>query len=166
MKSVGKYADIFSDPTFKYLLGEEGKQSMISLLRTFLEIPDIEDIKYLPTEDIGMGKDDKRIHFDLACRTTGGQNFIVEAQVAPQRFLNYRSMLYVSTMIRRAVRESQAEAKKKNTIWNYSFSPVYLLCLFKDTDGIAHDTSDCLHTYRMRDIKTGEDLDTDVSITL
>ena len=47
MKNSSKYADVFCDPTFKYLFGENGKNSLISLLSTFLEIPDIEDITFL-----------------------------------------------------------------------------------------------------------------------
>lgn len=153
------------DPSFKYIFGEDGKESMISLLKTFLEIPDIEDITYLQTEDVGLGKADKRIHFDIACRASDGKRFIVEAQVVDQRFFNQRAMLYVSTMVRNAVREANEQAKKENKVWDYSFSPVYLLSLFKGTDGLNHSKPGCIHTYTMKDVKSGDDMSAGISIT-
>ena len=166
MKGLLRYADIFNDHTFKYLLGEDGKQSMISLLRTFLNLPDIEDITYLPTENVGVGEDDIQSHYDIACMTTAGERFIVEAQVAEQRYFGDRSMLYVSEMVHRAAKAARDKWKETHEKgWNYKFSPIYLLTLFKGRDGQKHTTGDCIHTYRMLDVKTKEDLGADVTVT-
>ena len=165
MENFNKYADVFCDPTFKYLFGEAGKRSLISLLSTFLGIPDIEEITYLPTEKIGLGKGDKRTHYDIACKTSDGRRFIVEAQVAEQEYFNYRAILYLSRMVGSAVRDADEKAKGKGEVWNYEFSPIYLLTLFKGTDELSHSSSDCIHTYRMKDVCTGDDMNAEVSIT-
>ena len=170
-----RYAGILADSTFKHLLGIEGKRSMISLLKTFLPIGDIEDIEYIPTEDVGTGAHDKTIRYDLACRTSDGKYAIVEAQVQDQPYFNHRAMFYASRMINYSVinindRLKKINAKRKSEgkqqiIWNYLFSPVFLLSIFKGTDMAEHSDDGCVHTYRMMDVKTGDLLGPDVSIT-
>ena len=148
---------------------------MISLLKTFLPIGDIEDIEDIPTEDVGTGAHDKTIRYDLACRTSDGKYAIVEAQVQDQPYFNHRAMFYASRMINYSVinindRLKMINAKRKSEgkqqiIWNYLFSPVFLLSIFKGTDMAEHSDDGCVHTYRMMDVKTGDLLGPDVSIT-
>jgi len=166
METPQRYADIFHDSTFKYILGEDGKESMISLLRTFLNIPDIADIEYIKTENVGVGQDDINTHYDIACMTSSGERFIVEAQVAEQRYFGDRSLLYVSEMVHSAASASRKKWKETHGRGrNYRFSPIYLLSLFKGRDGLDHASDDCIHTYRMLDVKTKEDLGSDVTVT-
>ena len=171
----GRYADVLVDTAFKYVLGQNEKKPLISLLKTFLDLDNIEDIDYIPTEDVGTGPEDKVIRYDITCKTSDNRRIIVEAQIVEQQYFNYRAMLYVSAMVKQSALEAQKkldaenekrqEEGKSKIVWNYAFSPVYLLVIFKKSDRAEHSTKDCVHTYRMRDVKNGDLLGPDVSIT-
>ena len=76
-----RYIDPLSDWGFKRLFGTEVNKDF---LRAFLQdlFPDkeISDITYMKPENQGLTRSDRQAVFDVACRTVGGERFIVEMQ--------------------------------------------------------------------------------------
>ena len=128
-KLVG-YASLTNDYMFKRVFGsEECKDILIAFLNDILGGPEIVDIDILNSENLGHSQDDRKAVFDIFCRSSDSEEFIVEMQCAPQEYFRDRALFYTSFPIARQA----ALAKKRyldehgNSIgfkWNYKLKPV------------------------------------------
>jgi predicted transposase/invertase (TIGR01784 family) len=80
----------------------------------------ITDVEYLPNEILGEWDTDRKAVFDLYCRNSEGEYFIVEMQKAQQVNIAERSMFYTACSIR-----NQAPKGK----WDYKLKAVYLVAV-------------------------------------
>ena len=95
-----KVMDPLSDYGFKRLLASErNKDILMHLLNVFIseDTGIITDISYLPTEMLGIRKEDKFVRYDLYCKNQDGKRFIVEMQNGKQA--NYADRLRVYTSL-------------------------------------------------------------------
>ena len=95
-----KVMDPLSDYGFKRLLASErNKDILMHLLNVFIsdDTGIITDIIYLPTEMLGIRKEDKYVRYDLYCKNQDGRHFIVEMQNGKQS--NYADRLRVYTSL-------------------------------------------------------------------
>ena len=75
--------DPLSDFGFKRLMAtERNKDILIGFLNTFIsnDAGIIVDVTFLPTSQIGVTPDEKRVRFDLYCKTAGNDHIIIEMQ--------------------------------------------------------------------------------------
>ena len=97
-----RYIDPKIDWSFKRLFGSEvNKDILIEFLKVIFPEFDIEDITYLPSEQLGIMEKDRRAVFDVICRASDGKEFLVEVQRGAQehffeRALYYTCLLYTS----------------------------------------------------------------------
>ncbi len=88
-----------SDFGFKRLLASErNKDILIHLLYAFIseDTGIITDVSYLPTELLGIKKEDKYVRFDLYCKNQDNDRFIVEMQNGKQQHYADRLRVYTS----------------------------------------------------------------------
>ena len=87
-KIKARYIDPMVDWSFKRLFGSEvNKDILIEFLKVIFPEHEIEDITYIPAEQLGIMEDDRKAVFDVICRTKNGEEFIVEMQCATQNTL-------------------------------------------------------------------------------
>jgi hypothetical protein len=94
-----RYAPLFIDFIFKRVLAEDTKASkalLISLIESFLGEflqAKIEDLTQLPTERRNRTMKQRAAVFDLHCKDSNGNRFIVEMQINKQDFFIGRAGL-------------------------------------------------------------------------
>jgi predicted transposase/invertase (TIGR01784 family) len=127
-----KYLNPFTDFGFKKLFGEEpNKDLLISFLNTLLpQRHQIQDLEYTRNEHLGPSEVDRKAIFDLHCKNSAGEYFIVELQKAKQRFFKDRSVYYSTFPI---------QAQAEQGVWDYRLQAVYTIgildFLFDEQDG-------------------------------
>jgi predicted transposase/invertase (TIGR01784 family) len=100
-----RYAPLFIDFIFKRVLAEDTKASkalLISLIESFLGEflqAKIEDVTQLPTERRNRTMKQRAAVFDLHCKDSNGNRFIVEMQINKQDFFIGRALFYISLEI-------------------------------------------------------------------
>ena len=146
---IGRYARIIMDDWFKRTFGTEpNKGLLIMLLKELIPEHDIKDLTYVQQEHINPFPGKKDALIDVECVDTDGTRFIVEMQVARQRFFYERSLFY-STFGRR-------ETVEKSSSMDYGFPPVYFVGFM---DFSLHEGSDrVLYRYSLREKETGEEM--------
>ena len=95
-----KVMNPLSDFGFKRLLASErNKDILMHLLNAFIseDTGIITDISNLPTEVLGIRKEDRFVRYDLYCKNQDGKRFIVEMQNGKQS--NYADRLRVYTSL-------------------------------------------------------------------
>ena len=150
-----RYIDPMVDWSFKRLFGSEvNKDILIEFLKVIFPEHEIEDITYIPAEQLGIMEDDRKAVFDVICRTKEGKDFLVEMQYAPQEHFFERALYYTSFPImkqgKKAQRDEETSIKKE---WNYELDGVYFLGVlnfkYEDDDLIEH-------RYLLREATTGK----------
>ena len=150
-----RYIDPMVDWSFKRLFGSEvNKDILIEFLKVIFPEHEIEDITYIPAEQLGIMEDDRKAVFDVICRTKKGEEFIVEMQCATQKHFFERALYYTSFPImkqgKKAQRDEETGIKKE---WNYELDGVYFLGVlnfrYEDDDLIEH-------RYLLREATTGK----------
>ena len=150
-----RYIDPMVDWSFKRLFGSEvNKDILIEFLKVIFPEHEIEDITYIPAEQLGIMEDDRKAVFDVICRTKNGEEFIVEMQCATQKHFFERALYYTSFPImkqgKKAQRDEETGIKKE---WNYELDGVYFLGVlnfrYEDDDLIEH-------RYLLREATTGK----------
>ena len=150
-----RYIDPMVDWSFKRLFGSEvNKDILIEFLKVIFPEHEIEDITYIPAEQLGIMEDDRKAVFDVICRTKDGKEFIVEMQCATQKHFFERALYYTSFPImkqgKKAQRDEETGIKKE---WNYELDGVYFLGVlnfrYEDDDLIEH-------RYLLREATTGK----------
>ncbi len=150
-----RYIDPMVDWSFKRLFGSEvNKDILIEFLKVIFPEHEIEDITYIPAEQLGIMEDDRKAVFDVICRTKEGKGFLVEMQYAPQEHFFERALYYTSFPIMKQGKKAQRdeEAGIRNE-WNYELDGVYFLGVlnfrYEDDDLIEH-------RYLLREATTGK----------
>jgi predicted transposase/invertase (TIGR01784 family) len=118
-----KVMDPLSDYGFKRLLAtERNKDILMHLLNVFIsdDTGIITDISYLPTEMLGIRKEDKYVRYDLYCKNQDGKRFIVEMQNGKQE--NYVDRLRVYTSLATVQNWDKKDKYYKHVPKIYSFN--------------------------------------------
>ena len=146
---IGRYARIIMDDWFKRTFGTEpNKGLLIMLLKELIPEHDIKDLTYVQQEHINPFPGKKDALIDVECVDTDGTRFIVEMQVARQRFFYERSLFYSTFGIQQQV--------EKSSSMDYGFPPVYFVGFM---DFSLHEGSDrVLYRYSLRENQTGEEM--------
>ena len=146
---IGRYARIIMDDWFKRTFGTEpNKGLLIMLLKELIPEHDIKDLTYVQQEHINPFPGKKDALIDVECVDIDGTRFIVEMQVARQRFFYERSLFYSTFGIQQQV--------EKSSSMDYGFPPVYFVGFM---DFSLHEGSDrVLYRYSLRENETGEEM--------
>ncbi|MBQ7489019.1 MAG: Rpn family recombination-promoting nuclease/putative transposase [Bacteroidales bacterium] len=111
--------NLLTDFGFKRFFGtEQYKKNLIHFLNTFLGqyIGPVKDIRYLPTEQLGLRESEKRLVFDVFCERNEDEKIIVEMQKADQEFLKNRIVAYSSRIISSALESGDLEYRYPKVI--------------------------------------------------
>jgi predicted transposase/invertase (TIGR01784 family) len=125
-----KVIDPLSDFGFKRLLASErNKDILIHLLNAFIshDTGIITDITYLPTELLGIRKEDKYVRFDLFCENQDGDRFIVEMQNGRQRHYADRLRVYTSFATIQNLEPGDDEYEHVPRVYSFNIMSVNLL---------------------------------------
>ena len=150
-----RYIDPMVDWSFKRLFGSEvNKDILIEFLKVIFPEHEIEDITYIPAEQLGIMEDDRKAVFDVICRTNDGKEFIVEMQCATQKHFFERALYYTSFPIMKQGKKAQRDVESGiRNEWNYELDGVYFLGVlnfrYEDDDLIEH-------RYMLREATTGK----------
>ena len=111
--------NLLTDFGFKRFFGtEQYKKNLIHFLNAFLGqyIGPVKDIRYLPTEQLGLRESEKRLVFDVFCERDEDEKIIVEMQKADQEFLRSRIVAYSSRIISSALESGDLEYRYPKVI--------------------------------------------------
>ena len=122
-----RYIDPMIDWSFKRLFGSEvNKDILIEFLKVIFPEFDIEDITYLPSEQLGIMEKDRRAVFDVICRASDGKEFLVEVQRGAQEHFFERALYYTSFPIlkqgKKAMEKEEGDPKRP---WNFRLDGVF-----------------------------------------
>lgn len=137
-----RFLNPFTDFGFKKLFGEEpNKDLLMSFLNTLLpQKHQISDLQYTKNEHLGQTQIDRKAIFDLHCKNSQGEYFIVELQKAKQKYFKDRSVYYATFPI-------QAQAEQGE--WDFKLQAVYTVGIldfvFDDNDG-----NEVIHTVQLK----------------
>ena len=150
-----RYIDPMVDWSFKRLFGTEvNKDILIEFLKVIFPEFDIEDITYLPTEQLGIMEKDRRAVFDVICRASDGKEFLVEVQRGAQEHFFERALFYTSFPIlkqgKKALAKEESDTKKP---WNFQLDGVFFLGIL---DYTHLEDNRIEHRYWLREGTTGE----------
>ena len=126
-----KVMDPLSDYGFKRLLASErNKDILMHLLNVFIseDTGIITDISYLPTEVLGIRKEDRFVRYDLYCTNQDGKRFIVEMQNGKQS--NYADRLRVYTSLATVHNWDKKDKKYERVPKIYSFNIISIFPFF------------------------------------
>ncbi|MBQ7488981.1 MAG: Rpn family recombination-promoting nuclease/putative transposase, partial [Bacteroidales bacterium] len=118
-KEKSKNINLLTDFGFKRFFGtEQYKKNLIHFLNAFLGqyIGPVKDIRYLPTEQLGLRESEKRLVFDVFCERNEDEKIIVEMQKADQEFLKSRIVAYSSRIISSALESGDLEYRYPKVI--------------------------------------------------
>ena len=116
----GRYMNLLVDFAFKKVFGEN-KTLLIDFLNAVIQKEErIEDIEYLQPEQMTKWHEDRRAVFDIYCRSTQGERFIIELQIAQQQHFLERLLFYLTFPI-------QSEIKKG--FKSFAMSPLYCVAI-------------------------------------
>ena len=136
-KGISKYLNPLTDYGFKRIFGNESyKDVLIDFLNELIsEQGNVVDVTYLNPEQLGNEENDRKVIFDIYCKTDCGKHFIVEMQKVWQVNFKGRSIYYSTFPI-------QAQAVKG--IWDFKLNAVFTIAimdfmLFDDDEHYHHD---------------------------
>ena len=144
-----RYINPITDFGFKRLFGtESNKDLLIDFLNAIIGLKKkecIRDVTFLPPEQLGTTKDDRKAVLDIYCKTEQGDHVIVEMQSEPVQFFKDRSVFYSAFPIR-----DQAIKGKK---WNFELKAVYAVGLLNFCFSDGKDDKTYLHRVKLMDIE-------------
>ena len=151
-----EYLDLTCDWACKYLF-QNHPSLLVTLLNDILR-EDIKTVEFQNTELADIAPLDKRILFDLLCRTSDGRSFLVEMQRASRADQRDRLFYYGSRLVCRQVRPG---GKK------YALAPVKVICIMNYEDRHPGSSDDkILYQYRTLEVETGEPFGDQISFYL
>ena len=140
-----EYLDLTCDWAFKYLF-QNHPDLLVRLLNDILQ-EDITSVEFRNTELTEMSSQDKRILFDLLCRTPGG-TILVEMQRASRLDQRDRLLFYGSRLVTRQVKRGDEK---------YVLAPVKVICIMNyEDDHPDSPVEKILYHYRLREVETAE----------
>lgn len=162
-----KYAELLCDFMFKRLFGSEAnKDVLIGFLNMILEDHEIVDVSFIPTEHLGLTKEDRKAVFDISCRCKTGETLIIEVQKGYQEHFRKRAVFYTSYPINEQgrmakedfIREHQCKDDGEEFRWDFNLKPVTVVPILNfKFDHTAGWPEDRFHSsYRLREDCTGE----------
>ena len=144
--AVSEYLDLTCDWAFKYVF-QSHPNLLILLLNDILQ-ESITSVEFQNTERLGLEPIDKKIVFDLLCKTSDGSTFLCEMQKTTRSDQRDRLFYYGS----RLVAEQMKVGDKK-----YVLSPVKVVCIMNYEDSHSNSPDDkILYQYHTLEIETGE----------
>jgi predicted transposase/invertase (TIGR01784 family) len=97
------------------------KELLLVFLNGVMQWEPISEIQYLPLEQLGDRKEERKAVFDIYCITEKGEYIIIEMQVVKQTFFFDRALFYTNFSIRKQA--------PKGKDWKYELKAVYLLAI-------------------------------------
>ena len=166
-KSGQKYAELLCDFMFKRLFGSESnKDVLIDFLNMILQDHEIVDVDFIPTEHLGLTKEDRKAVFDISCTCQNGETLIIEVQKGYQEYFRKRAVFYTSYPIneqgRRAkekfIKNHQCKDDGESFRWDFNLKPVTVVAILNfKFDHAGSWPEDQYHSsYRLREDSTGE----------
>ncbi|MCL1934364.1 MAG: Rpn family recombination-promoting nuclease/putative transposase [Candidatus Azobacteroides sp.] len=140
-----KYLNPLTDFGFHKVFGT--KDLLIDFLNQIIKNGGlITDIQYLPSEQWGNVKSERKAIFDIFCTNENGEYFIVEMQKEKQPFFRDRSLYYASLPI-------QKQAPRG--IWDFRLKAVYMVgildfVLFDESEEDKEQVIECVQLVRER----------------
>ena len=125
-----KVIDPLSDFGFKRLLASErNKDILIHLLNAFIshDTGVITDITFLPTELLGIRKEDKYVRFDRFCENQDSDRFIVEMQNGKQLHYADRLRVYSSLATVQNLKQGDHEYRQVPRVYSFNIMSTNLL---------------------------------------
>ena len=140
-----EYLDLTCDWAFKYLF-QNHPDLLVRLLNDILQ-EDITSVEFRNTELTEVSPQDKRVLFDLLCRTPGG-TILVEMQRASRFDQRDRLLFYGSRLVTRQVKRGDEE---------YALTPVKVICIMNYEDDHPNSLAEkILYHYGLREVETAE----------
>jgi len=139
------YLDLKLDYAFKLVFGSAGQEENLRiLLDSILPEKHIRSVEFLTQEQTGDLPDEKKVIYDIFCKTEDGSEFVVEMQMNPQDDFADR-MVYYSTY---PVRNSVLRGGK-----SYRLPEIYVISILNFTmRGVpANDNAINHYTIRTKD---------------
>jgi predicted transposase/invertase (TIGR01784 family) len=149
-----RYIDPKTDFGFKRLFGQEDSKGILKqFLFDVLELPHpIQDLTYIPPEQLPASPEDRTGIYDVYCIDTAGRRFIVEMQRGWQVYIKDRVLYYVTFPI---IQQAQKGAE-----WRFELEPIYCIAILDfvldDNDKKNDEASDAQYLRRIQlaDVKT------------
>ncbi len=140
-----EYLDLTCDWAFKYLF-QKHPELLVRLLNDILQ-EDIISVEFRNTELTDISPYDKRILFDLLCRTPGG-TILVEMQKVSRSDQRDRLLFYGSRLVTRQVKRGDEK---------YVLTPVKVICIMNYEDNHPNSPEEkILYHYSLREVETAE----------
>ena len=166
-KSGQKYAELLCDFMFKRLFGSESnKDVLIDFLNMILQDHEIVDVDFIPTEHLGLTKEDRKAVFDISCTCQNGETLIIEVQKGYQEYFRKRAVFYTSYPINEQGRRAKEEFIKNHQCkddgesfrWDFNLKPVTVVAIlnFKFDHAGSWPEDQDNSSYRLREDSTGE----------
>jgi len=144
--AVSEYLDLTCDWAFKYVF-QSHPNLLILLLNDILQ-ESITSVEFQSTERLGLEPIDKKVIFDLLCKTSDGSTFLCEMQKTTRSDQRDRLFYYGSRLV---AKQMKAGDKK------YALSPVKVVCIMNYEDSHLNSPEDkILYQYHTLEIETGE----------
>jgi predicted transposase/invertase (TIGR01784 family) len=96
----------------------------MSLLNHILGLK-IVNVKYLPTERLGLTEEESKSFFDVYCKDSSGRRYLIEMQMWGQHYFHKRAVYYSSLSVQDQARVEKEYQKMCERVWDYYFAPVY-----------------------------------------
>ena len=140
-----EYLDLTCDWAFKHLF-QSHPDLLVRLLNDILQ-EDITSVEFRNTELTDASAHDKRILFDLLCRTSEG-TVLVEMQRAARSDQRDRLLFYGSRLVAGQVKRGDEK---------YALAPVKVICIMNYEDDHPDSPADkILYHYRLEEVETAE----------
>lgn len=119
---MAKYINPYTDFGFKKLFGEEGNKNLLMDFLNQLLPPhhQIADLTFQNVEKLPDTSEERKAFFDIHCKATSGERFIVEMQKAKVDFFKDRSLYYLTYPIREQAQRGD---------WNFELSAIYFIAV-------------------------------------
>lgn len=119
-----RYIDPTTDFGFKRLFGQEdSKEILKQFLFDVLALPHpIADLRYIPTEQLPSGPEERLSIYDVYCIDTAGQRFIVEMQRSRRANFKERTLYYATFPITQQIQKGEGAA-------TFALLPIYCIAV-------------------------------------
>jgi len=140
-----RYVHPLTDFGFKKLFGNEAhKDFLIDFLNQFLPPHHtIQDLSYAQNEHLGNTPLDRKAIFDLYCKSTSGDIFIVEVQKVKQQYFRDRSVYYSSFPIQ--------EQAPRGGEWSFKLAAVYTVAILDFELKLPNIPERVVHRVQLKD---------------
>lgn len=128
------FAELTNDFMFKRIFaGKESNPLLIAFLNHFIGNGEITEATILNSEHLPPTTDDRKSVFDINVRTQDGSEYIIEMQLAQQKYFRERALFYSAYPILEQESLAKAEHEKVNPstkfIWKFQLKPVRFLAV-------------------------------------